>query len=287
MATTILRFEKLKVKAQIHKAGSHHHRFSKTPNADPNLYYKNKILVGSINTVKDVYRLIEHYKVKPRKNAVLAMDTLLTLSPEIFQTINNTSTFEAAAIGWLKKKFGLRCVNAVLHLDETTPHIHAIIVPLDKNKEGKVRLNARDLFNPLKLSEYQREFNAHMHKIFPQIIPPKHGNKVTHKKIKSFYEELTKDAAKLKEKQLKLYELELKRQQKLLITKFIEKCIPILDIWGNKLENELRADVGDHSKKLKEKYENSKKVLKFELEEAFSQDPELLVLKKGFENKFK
>jgi hypothetical protein len=286
MATTILRFEKLKTKTHIHMAGAHHNRFSNTPNANPDLFHQNQILIGSNNTVRDVHRLISHYKLKPRKNAVLAMDTLLTLSPEIFSSEGNVDDFQEAVQDWLKKKFGSRCVSAILHMDETTPHIHAIIVPLDKNKKGRVRLNARDLFNPIKLSEYQREFNTHMKHVFSNLIPPQHGRKASHKKIKAFYEELEHDSKILKSKQLKVYELELKRQQKALIKKFIEQCIPALNKWVNRLESELRIEMGDYSKELSLKYKNKTKELKFELEEAFEQEPVLLELKNKFENKF-
>ncbi|MCL1059740.1 plasmid recombination protein [Shewanella gelidimarina] len=286
MATTILRFEKLKTKTNIHMAGAHQHRFSNTPNANPELSDQNKILIGSNNITKDVEGLISHYKIKPRKNAVLAMDTLLTLSPELLCSKGDVVTFQNTAKDWLKQRFGTRCVSAVLHMDETTPHIHAVIVPLSKNKAGKVRLNARDLFNPIKLSAYQREFNSYMKDVFPTILPPQHGRKTSHKKIKAFYEELENDAKLLKEKQLKVYELELKKQQKALIQKFIERCIPALTIWANKLECELRKEVGDYSTKLSIKYKNRSKKLQFELEETFEQNPELLDLKNKFENKF-
>jgi len=126
-----------------------------------------------------------------------------------------------------------------------------------------------------------------MRRVFPAILPPQHGNKATHKKIKAFYEELEKDALKLKEKQLRVYELELelKRQQKTLMNKFIEKCIPALNVWANKLENKLRAEVGEFSSELRVKYKNRSNELKFELKEAFEEDPELLNLRNKFENK--
>jgi hypothetical protein len=283
MPTTILRFEKIKSNTNIHKAGAHHHRFSDTPNADPDLYHKNEILIGSFNTMKDVTKLTDHYKIKTRKNSVLAMDALLTLSPEILNTKQDTEAFKASAIEWLKHNFGKRCVNAVLHLDEKTPHIHAIIVPLDKNKSGRIRLNARELFNPLKLSEYQRTFNAHMQLSFPKIIPPQHGNKVRHNKIRAFYEELEKDSLLLKEKQLRIYEIELKKQQKSLIKKFLERFIPKLNNWSKKLEDDLREDIGVYATELGNKYRDRTKTLQFELEEVFGQDSELIELKNNLE----
>lgn len=35
-----------------------------------------------------------------------------------------------ASTDWLRQEFGDDCVHAALHLDETTPHIHALVVPI-------------------------------------------------------------------------------------------------------------------------------------------------------------
>ena len=44
-----------------------------------------------------------------------------------------------ASIDWVKKTFGDNIIDAQLHLDETTPHIHTFVIPLD----DKGKLNAR------------------------------------------------------------------------------------------------------------------------------------------------
>ena len=46
-----------------------------------------------------------------------------------------------ASMSWLQKKYGDRLISAVLHLDEATPHLQFLILPLDDN--GK--LNCRKL----------------------------------------------------------------------------------------------------------------------------------------------
>ena len=45
-------------------------------------------------------------------------------------------------MNWLRKKYGDRVISAVLHLDEATPHLQFLILPLDDNG----RLNCRKLF---------------------------------------------------------------------------------------------------------------------------------------------
>jgi hypothetical protein len=36
-------------------------------------------------------------------------------------------------MNWLREKYGDRVISAVLHLDEATPHLQFLILPLDDN----------------------------------------------------------------------------------------------------------------------------------------------------------
>lgn len=77
---------------------------------------------------------------KHRKDAVIAVEILLTSGPEFFddmevdrEKLSANSKFKAwvqDSIGWAKKEFGTNLVDAVLHMDESTPHIHILAVPL-------------------------------------------------------------------------------------------------------------------------------------------------------------
>lgn len=42
-----------------------------------------------------------------------------------------------ASTDWLRQEFGDDCVHAALHLDETTPHIHALVVPIPGKGEAR------------------------------------------------------------------------------------------------------------------------------------------------------
>ena len=42
-----------------------------------------------------------------------------------------------ASTNWLRQEFGDDCVHAALHLDETTPHIHALVVPIPGKGEAR------------------------------------------------------------------------------------------------------------------------------------------------------
>lgn len=99
-----------------------------------------------------------------RTNAVLAVEHVLTASPEYFRPADpaKAGTWEQprldawreAATDWLRQRYGDRLVRATIHLDESTPHIHAVTVPVD----DRGRLNARDLFGPGQLVELQTSY---------------------------------------------------------------------------------------------------------------------------------
>ena len=77
----------------------------------------------------------------PRKNAVLCYDTLLTASPEFFagKKESDIIAWAETSLQWAGQKFGRENIKgAVLHLDETTPHLQLLIIPEHENK-----LNAR------------------------------------------------------------------------------------------------------------------------------------------------
>ncbi|EPJ2748364.1 MULTISPECIES: MobV family relaxase [Vibrio] len=194
MKTTILRFEKHKNFVNMRQAGAHQHRHHAfTPNADKCREHLNRTFIGSSNLVADVKKRLEVVSKKPRKNAVLAMDGVLTLSPSLFHTgthkeqVATLKKFVVASKRWLITTFGSNVVNAVLHRDETSPHIHFTVVPAQQTPSGGYKLNARDMFNKETLHDFQRNYFESMKCHFPDLLPPKYKEKTTHKKLKEFY----------------------------------------------------------------------------------------------------
>ncbi|MGL1564038.1 MobV family relaxase [Vibrio parahaemolyticus] len=186
MATSILRFEKVKSFTAINLSESHVYRFSYTPNATPERTQFNKVLIGKSGLSTRIKKVFNKLGIKPRKNAVLAMDCILSLSNDAFDNKEDIDRFCDASKKFLEETFKGRCVSAVIHLDESTPHIHALILPLEK-KDGKWKLNARKIFNKTTLSRYQKEFYFSMKNSFPSLIPPQYGRKASHKSIKKYY----------------------------------------------------------------------------------------------------
>ena len=91
-----------------------------------------------------------------RKDAVVMTGTLVTSDKEFFSTLSlaEQKKYFQDAYDYLKERYGEKnIVAAVVHLDETTPHMHVISVPI--TEDG--RLSAKTLFDRKALRELQDE----------------------------------------------------------------------------------------------------------------------------------
>ena len=203
MAFAIIRTAKLKTAGNLGGLNNHLERTMEVPNADQDLTYLNKRLVGSGDLAKDVANRIQAAGIeKPRKNAVLAIEHLMTASPEAFrfekkakptgigytvgapkEDIDRWRHFEESCYQWLAKRYGKdNLINFTVHVDEQTPHIHAIVVPIDE----KGKLNCRHyLGGREKLRDLQDSFaQQHIAIGLERGIP---GSKAHHTTVKQFY----------------------------------------------------------------------------------------------------
>ena len=122
----------------------------------PGMDIFNVILKESNDWLQDINREIQAAGAKARSNSVLALDTIYTASPEFFQgkTNQQNDDFFKDCLQFHQERFG-HIISAVVHYDETTPHLHIISVPL--TKDG--RLSARDVIgNKAKMSKTQDQF---------------------------------------------------------------------------------------------------------------------------------
>ncbi|MBM5031571.1 plasmid recombination protein [Vibrio parahaemolyticus] len=193
MANTVLRFEKIKSFEALNLSNAHINRFMPTPNA--NLNIKNKRVFGSNNLVKDVKNIIDKKGLKPRKNAVLAMEGILSLSPEFFNSTDRIKQFVEFGSKWIANEFGENVLNITAHFDEQTPHLHFHIIPI--NEKG--RLSAFDLFNKNTLKEFQKSYCDFMNKNIPdESFTYKAGSKAEHTDIKEYYAMVNEKTSELK-----------------------------------------------------------------------------------------
>ncbi len=140
----VLRVAKLKTMGEIGQLGKHNERTRETRNADEARLGDNVRLVGTGDWCADAQARLDDAPII-RSNAVLAMEHVMTASREFYQ--QGTPTEQAArldewtarSMAWLRETYGDKnVVAAVLHRDEQTPHIQALVVPIDE----RGRLNA-------------------------------------------------------------------------------------------------------------------------------------------------
>lgn len=168
MAKAVFGCKKLRSWTEIGGTSNHLRRSIPTPNADPVRLTDNKWVIGGPDVERRVRELIESHGVKPRANAVLAEEVLLSIGPDFFRPKDPEKAgtwrkdrlriFQEHATNFLKETFGDRVAAAVLHLDESTPHIQAVIVPLVERKDGKWGLNAKETFSPVTMTKMRREY---------------------------------------------------------------------------------------------------------------------------------
>jgi hypothetical protein len=131
-------------------------------------------------------RVRDRLPEKRRKDAVLAIEYLITASPEAMQGMGGKSAaYFNDALKWLQERHGrANVVYAGVHRDESTPHMYAYVVPLD---EATGRLNARRWLGGSKaLSEMQTDFAATVgaHHGLERGIK---GSRAKHERVKRHY----------------------------------------------------------------------------------------------------
>lgn len=147
-----------------------------------------------------------------QKNAVAVVELMLTASPEMFASPGfDLDGWAAAQIEWGAKIFGREnLLEAVLHLDESTPHIHLLAVPerqkaetrgrrpkgADKSGPLKPCLAANDILGTReKLSDLQTDYAVDMARF--GLTRGVRRSRSTHTTIREWYGQLEGKAAEL------------------------------------------------------------------------------------------
>jgi len=199
MAYGICRIKKLKA-GGVNGSAKHSSRELVTLNADPNKQHQRILGEPDSPNTPDLETIVRERigEQTIRKNAVLAVEILLTASPEYFRPDNPNQAgyyepkpladFQHQACKWLTNNYGDRIVRAELHLDESTPHIHAYLVPLDE----KGKLNCRGLLGGSRhsLSKLQDNFAAAMKPL--GLERGIKGSKARHTEVQKYYTAVTK-----------------------------------------------------------------------------------------------
>lgn len=185
--------------------GRHIDRTKHVLNADPKLSEKNLFYHLGENGRVYVYdnfknrrslqeridrRIKEGYKGKTaiRKDAVTHLNMVLTGSHEEMKVIGDNPE---RLTQWMNENHKFVCerfggkniVDFTLHMDERTPHIHCVVVPL--TKDG--RLSAKEMMgNRIKMSELQGLYGKVMQEKFGLQRGIK-GSTATHDSVREYY----------------------------------------------------------------------------------------------------
>ncbi|WP_233985965.1 MobV family relaxase [Pectobacterium versatile] len=181
----ILRVKKLKTEVAILGSLRHTFREQPTPNADPDRLASNT-LYGAESTAEAMKEFRSRLPEKVRKNAVLALEYLITASPETMQgkSRSEQDSYLSDSLEWLKEKHGSENVFCgAVHRDELTPHLAVYVMP--KDDAGK--LNCRKFLG-------DRGALRQMQTDFADRVGKRHGlrrgiegSKAKHQTVSRFY----------------------------------------------------------------------------------------------------
>jgi hypothetical protein len=193
----IFRISKLKSFVAIVGAERHNYRIRNTPNADPQRRQDNFTFMGDAERplVELARERIGEQKI--RKNALLAIEVFISASPEYFRPDTpeqagyweqeNFTAWLAANATFLEQEFGSRRIlRAECHLDESTPHIHAVIVPL--TDQGK--LSYRQLYGGKRTQLSELQDRAWLAVADLGIERGRKGSQAQHRTVQAWYAEI-------------------------------------------------------------------------------------------------
>lgn len=181
----VLRVAKIKTLGNLRSSAKHTFRERETPNADPGLRGDNEVWIGAEDAEGMAQAWAERAPEKIRKNAVLALEYLVTASPGALGAMSREEqdAFFARGLEWLCDRHGEENVlSAVIHRDETTPHMTAMVIPLDDSGH----LNARSFTGG-------RELLAAMQTDFAEAVADwgiergVHHSRARHVSIREYY----------------------------------------------------------------------------------------------------
>lgn len=187
MNYAILRTQKLKSGTAVRRSLLHAFREQPTPNADIE-HTADNTHIGAASSAEALDRFNARLATvgTVRKNAVLAIEYLVTASPEAMhgKTREQQDAYFRDTLDWLKAKHGTENVlYAGVHRDESTPHLYAYVVPID----ARGKLNCRAFLGGAgALREMQTDFSAR--------VGERHGlrrgvekSRAKHQTVRAFY----------------------------------------------------------------------------------------------------
>lgn len=180
-------------------------RTNNEKNIDSSKSHLNEILVdefdlqnakefntGYAKKLNDYYNKLE---IKQRKDAVQAMEFVLTASPEFFEkaTPKEKENWKKHQLNFARKEFGKNLKLAVLHQDESTPHIHLVIsTEITKMQKFKNRYGTCEKkVTSLNAKRFNRSYLKDLHTRYAEhnkefgLVRGLEGSEATHTDLKT------------------------------------------------------------------------------------------------------
>ena len=180
----IMRSQKIKNLADLRKLIAHATRSEMPANAQAGV--ANKVLIGG-NPMPDIMAVLDNIP-NIRKNANIAIEHVMTASPEFFETATKAqkNKWLKQSIKWLEDEYGAHNVAyAVLHLDEKTPHISAFVLPTVTENDTLKLASNRWQDGPALMKGQQDSYYKYVKNC--GLDRGVKGSKATHQKVKRAY----------------------------------------------------------------------------------------------------
>lgn len=107
-----------------------------------------------------------------RSDAVRMADWVITLPPDVRE--GDERKFFEAAYEFMERRYGAdNMLGGRVHMDETTPHMHAPLVPVVERRDGRLSLSAHDMLSRSDLRTFHKDladFEEHALGYRPQVL---------------------------------------------------------------------------------------------------------------------
>jgi len=280
-----IRVEKIKTRAAMKNRLEHNHRTKTVLNADPDienpeLKHQPKNAEDALGLFNDTIGHVEHI----RKNAVLCLEYLLTSDRDHFKgddgefDMKYIAKWAEHSLKFIIKKHGRKnIVSATLHMDERTPHLHVMVVPVKwkvrqrKNTQTgkmepvpgakpKLKLCAQDFVgSPGKLQALWTDYAHFMPKRFG-LKRAQSGGHATHTDVSKFHA-IAGSPAEYEAKLARLKELE---EEQVSMKRTIDALTYQSKEFARSKERALQEQADTHAREIKER-ENKIDNLKYHL----------------------
>lgn len=184
-----MRCKKLTGMGSVAGALQHCYRERETPNADADRTPENEHRAAT-STDEAMGELRRMLPEKRRKDAVLAVEYVMTASPEWWKqaTPQQQAEFFRRSEQWIAQKYGGdRIVTSTIHRDEATPHLSVFVVPL--TRDG--RLSAKEFIGSRhRMRADQTSYAEAVRSL--GLERGIEGSRATHQTVRRYYESVNK-----------------------------------------------------------------------------------------------